>query len=103
VILPAVRPRQRHHVVRPSPALHRRDDMLGPCVKRSSLLRSGHCTKSLTLQASPLFDAAQAALSLQTCDPRVCASRYSEPNDVRSLSDTFNIHRTLPIDNNSAR
>jgi hypothetical protein len=44
-----------------------------------------------------------ARLSLQTCDPRVCAGRYSEPNDVRSLSDTFNIHRTLPIDNNSAR
>jgi hypothetical protein len=37
--------------------------------------------------------AAQAALSLQTCDPRVCA-RHCEPNDVRSLSDTFNIHRT---------
>jgi hypothetical protein len=31
------------------------------------------------------------------------AGRYGEPNDVRSLSDTFNIHRTLPIDNNSAR
>jgi hypothetical protein len=24
-------------------------------------------------------------------------------NDVRSLSDTFSIHHTLPIDNNSAR
>jgi hypothetical protein len=32
-----------------------------------------------------------------------CAGRYSEPKAVRSLSDTFNIHRTLPIDNNSAR
>jgi hypothetical protein len=39
----------------------------------------------------------RGALSLQSCDPRVCAGRYSGPDD------TFNIHHILPIDNNSAR
>jgi hypothetical protein len=49
--------------------------------------------------------ARQAARCKPPCrfKPAHSCRTYSEPNDVRSVGDTFNIHRTLPIDNNSAR